>query len=321
MLISHKSIDVVTVTYGERWELLEKVIKRVITFEEVNSIIIIDNASTYSIEEKLAEQNLSEKVIVMNQKVNLGSALGYKKGIQRAELEKGKFIWLLDDDNLPDENAVQNIIIAQKNSKDKEKTVYSSFRNDREELIRNKGQKLIKNTFFEFSIFEKMKKKKIVQSKIDSKILSCDYVPYGGLIFPKAAIPEVGYPDEMFFLYVDDFDFTYRLTRKGYKIKCVTDSIIEDLERSWFRVEKEPLFKSFFKADDSYRGLMHIRNRVYFEKENNNTNVFIYNLNLVVYLTFVLLKYMPKNATGIKKYKLILKAINLGKKGKLGNEI
>ncbi|OOE14450.1 glycosyltransferase family 2 protein [Fictibacillus arsenicus] len=156
---------------------------------------------------------------------------------------------------------------------------------------------------------------------MDSKILSCDYVPYGGLIFPKAVLQEVGYPNEMFFLYVDDFEFTYRLTRKGYKIKCVTDSIIEDLERSWFRVEKEPLFKSFFKTDDSYRGLMHIRNRVYFENENNNSNVFIYNLNLIVYLTFVLLKYMPKNATGIKKYKSILKAINLGKKGKLGNEI
>mgnify|MGYP001173883198 CR=1 FL=1 len=325
MLITPNSVDVVTVTYGERWNYLKKVIKQVERFDEVNSIIVVDNASTYSVRERINKElgTLKKNIIVIRSEFNLGSAGGYKKGIQKALEEQGTLIWLLDDDNFPNDNAMRSFILAQEELPSSEDIIFCSFRDDREELIKNKGQKLYKNTFFEFSLYKKIGEyfKKYNQQSESDKILHCDYVPYGGLLFPKKVIAEVGLPYEAFYLYVDDIDFTYRMTKKGYKIYCIVESVIQDLEKSWFRKEKEPMFLSFFKADNTYRGLMHIRNRVYFEVNNNKTNSFIYYTNMLVYLIYVFIKYMPKNREGFKRYFSILKAIRLGRKGILGNEI
>ena len=56
--------------------------------------------------------------------------------------------------------------------------------------------------------------------------------PYGGLFFHRSIIDIIGLPDTNYFLYGDDFDFSYRITKKGGKIFLVTQSVIEDLEKS-----------------------------------------------------------------------------------------
>ena len=326
MFINENSINVVTVTYGDRWGHLKQIIERLHLFPEVNSIIIIDNASSYSVQDKVKEEfNHSQKVTVITSSTNLGSSGGFKRGIEEALEKDGELIWLLDDDNLPNENAIKGFTNAQKALGDSEKYILCSYREDWKELRRNGGQKLKENTFFQFDLISKMpgknKAKKQVPSSSSKNLLKCDYAPYGGLLFPKSILKDVGLPNDDYYLYVDDTDFTYRMTKLGYEIFCVVDSTITDLESSWFRNKKEPMFFSFFRANSTYRGLMNIRNRVYFETTNNKTNSFMYFLNMWVYLVHVFLFYMPKNKGGLQRYFSILKAIKLGKKGILGNEI
>jgi GT2 family glycosyltransferase len=324
MNITSNSIDVVTVTYGNRWEYLREVIKRVLSFNEVNSITVIDNSSSYDVEGKVKGEFGDSEVKVFTSTINLGSAGGFKWGIEEALNENGKLIWLLDDDNLPKKHSLQALRNAQKNINTTKEYVLCSFREDWTEMLSKGGNKFHSNSFFEFSIINKLFKKFSVNKIINNEnsFLKCEYAPYGGLLFPKTLLKEVGLPNENFYLYVDDTDFTYRMTKKGYGIFCIIDSKITDLESSWFRVKKEPMFLSIFNALDPYRGLINIRNRTYFEVENNSSDsMYIYYLNMFIYLIYVFIFYMPKNSNGLKRYFSILKAIKQGFKGTLGNEI
>ncbi|MEK6461155.1 MULTISPECIES: glycosyltransferase [Heyndrickxia] len=317
-LISTSSVDVVIVTYGNRWKFLEQVLDRVTKMNEVNKVILIDNGTSYTLGDRIKK---FEKIKLHSLERNEGSAKGFYQGIELALQEDGQYIWLLDDDNLPNKNALFNLMIVQNHLKSEGKMfVLSSFRNDRKELIENKGQKFYKNSFFEFHIKKKLMKTMSNQLN-ENNLLKCEAVPYGGLLLDKDLISVKDLPNENYFLYCDDIDFTYRLTLKGYDIYCATDSIIVDLESSWYRKEKVPMFKGIFKTNDLKRGLYSIRNRVYFEKKFIASSKLAYITNIFIYMVFVWIKYMPKTRQGFLRFFRICKAIRQGWRGDLGKEI
>jgi GT2 family glycosyltransferase len=98
-------VCVVTVTYGNRWQFLEQVIKRALSFTEVNYVVAVNNASDYELPAP------DKKVIVLTNTDNKGSAGGYKQGISYAFNKLDcDFIWLLDDDNLPEEGSLSKLL-------------------------------------------------------------------------------------------------------------------------------------------------------------------------------------------------------------------
>jgi GT2 family glycosyltransferase len=319
-LISASSVDVVIVTYGNRWNYLKKVLDRLTEIEEVNKIIIINNGVKYPINKKTKNYRNVKLISLQN---NEGSAVGFNIGIKRAMEENGHYIWLLDDDNLPNKDALKELRNAQKILKNNF-IVLSSFRHDRIELLKNGGQSFINNSFFEFDIKTKLFGNKKLKAKSKNqnynKLLKCEAVPYGGLLLPKNIMKNAEFPNKAYFLYCDDIDFTYKLTLKGYKIYCVIDSVIVDLESSWFRKEKVPMFHGIFKTNDLTRGLYSIRNRVHFEKNYIADSKLIYLMNILIYMIYVFIKYMPKSKIGFKRYIIIWDAINKGWKGILGKD-
>lgn len=317
MFIQKDSIDVVIVTYGNRWGYVEKVLTRAISFEEVNTVTVVNNDSTYDVNLKVNEIFYGKKVYVENPGVNLGSAGGYKLGIQSSIKQQGELIWLLDDDNLPSKESIKNMIIAASNLKN-EKVALTCYRKN---WINKTSKEVndIQNTFFEFSLINKLKRKK--NNDNSSNLSKRLYVPYGGLLFEKKALKEVGLPNEDMYLYVDDTDFTFKFTKVGYTIYCLFDAEIVDLEDSWAQKVSEPLFKAIFNVDDPYRGLMNIRNRAYFEKNNLVINNTVYFFNVCTYLIYIFIFYMPKNKKGLSLFKKIIKTIQEGRKENLGPKI
>lgn len=317
MYIKKNSIDVVIVTYGNRWEYVEKVIKRAISFEEVNTITIVNNNSTYDINLRISKMFNNENIYIENPGENLGSAGGYKLGITSSVKQIGHLIWLLDDDNLPTKESIKTMSNAASNL-EKEKIALTCYRKN---WINKTSKELndIQNTFFEFSLLKKLKRNKINEevSNLSKRL----YVPYGGLLFEKKALKEIGLPNEDMYLYVDDTDFTFRFTKAGYTIYCLFDAEIIDLEDSWAQKVAEPLFKAIFSVENPYRGLMNIRNRAYFEKKNLVTNHITYFFNIYVYLVYTFIYYMPKNKKSFSLYKKIVKMIINGRKEVLGREV
>jgi hypothetical protein len=128
--LQHK-VCIVTVTYGNRWHLVSKVIERLLSFENVSHIVVVNNAAPYNVKDK-AQQLGSERVNVIDCDENLGSTGGYKKGLAYACTLDTDFVWLLDDDNLPSENGLDELLINwDELNTPNDQTAFFSLRTDR----------------------------------------------------------------------------------------------------------------------------------------------------------------------------------------------
>jgi len=331
-------IYVVTVTYGNRFHLLKQVIDAALK-EGVYRIIIVDNNSELESRAKLKEYEKelgSQKIEVLYLDDNYGSAGGFKRGLEVAYNDpECEFIWLLDDDNKPMNNALRVLLdfwYSLEIENKKEKIVLLSYRFKKEQLaeeaiIRNKPELVLgfRNSFLGFHIKElyrkiyrylkrrfKLKGNNIVEQESYKKFGIVPVAPYGGLFIHKDILNKIGYPNEDFYLYADDHEWSYRITQTGGKIYLILDSKIDDLELSWHvsRNSKQTAF-SIISKGNPFRVYYGVRNRVYFEINNLVNSKIIYWINIFTYLLLISL-------SSNKNLKLIIKAIKDGFKGKLG---
>ncbi|KUK18730.1 MAG: Glycosyl transferase family 2 [Thermodesulfobacterium commune] len=329
-------VCVVTVTYGNRFHLLKQVIDAALN-EGVYKIIVVDNNSEVESRNKLMEYEklLNGKIKVLYLDDNYGSAGGFKKGLEEAYNDSEcEFIWLLDDDNYPMNGSLKNLLDfwhSLKIENKEEKIALLSYRFKKEQLareamIRNKPELILglKNSFLGFHIKELHRKiyrylrrrfklkGNIVEQESDKKFGIVPVAPYGGLFIHKNILNKIGYPNEDFYLYADDHEWSYRITRTGGKIYLILDSKIDDLELSWHvsKSAKETAF-SIISKGNHYRVYYSVRNRVFFEINNLVDNKMIYWINIFVYLLLI-------SFSSTKNIKLLIKAVKDGYRGKLG---
>ncbi len=143
-------VCLVTVTYGERFHLLEQVINS--AFEAgIEKAIIVNNASEPASHKALQalETRLAEKVTVIHFSENRGSAGGYKAGLEYADqCPNCEYLWLLDDDNRPKEEALAELCRSYKklsDEKSRNELILLGLREEREPLRkRAQGEPLCK---------------------------------------------------------------------------------------------------------------------------------------------------------------------------------
>ncbi|KAA8481648.1 GT2 family glycosyltransferase [Arcticibacter tournemirensis] len=323
------NICVVTVTYGDRWEFLEQVIKEVLTLDRVANLIVVDNASAYNVEAKCREMR-DARIKVITQQQNKGSAGGYKIGLEYFENQtQADFVWLLDDDNLPNEDALTKLMDEWHSISGEEDTIaLFSLRTDRKQHINiargvdSRRYYLIPNGFMGFNLFRiplnqflKIRDKFIRLKPFKRKAIM-PYVPYGGLFFHKKMISKIGYPNERFFLYADDSEYTYRITERGGTIWLIPGSKITDIDRSIGTKYKHRFWKSIFLDLWSFRTYYQVRNSVFFYSRITVSNKITYNINKCLYLYIQYLISLLSSKQ--ENYKKLLKAVNDGLSGNLG---
>lgn len=307
------NIIAVIVTYSDRFHLLKQVIDACIA-SDINEIVVVDNNSDKSSKEQLKQflNKLNSKITVIWNSSNLGSAKAYKQGLEKAKNSNCDYIWLLDDDNKPQKNALKELIDFWKKKPDKVKTLLS-YRPDRvqyKQAVFEKNSKLVlssKNSFSGFHIKEKIVNLfTISNSVIDNSLKygQIEYAPYGGMFFEKSLLNEIGYPNEEFFLYSDDHDWSYRITMKGMEIYLVLDSVIDDIDTSWALKEKKSSVFKKLKNAPPFRIYYAYRNRILFEKKYLVSSNFVYNFNKFIF-TFILFFYSFNS----KNFKVYLKAL------------
>lgn len=295
------NICVVTVTYNNRFKLLEQVVRKVKALG-VESIIVVDNNSEMESRNNLInlELELQPYLKVIYLKENIGSAGGYSVGLKEFYNNNNcEFVWLLDDDNLPEEKSLDIIKDFWQNMSEKNKeenTALLSARDDREiyrTAVIEKDPNLVigsPNGFLGFSIM-KIMKKQILASKSFSEInngqVSAAY--YGGLFMNKKLVREIGFPNENFFLYSDDIEFSNRIIRKGGQIIVLFNSMIRDIDDKWHdnKTKISILKLPHITEKNKDRYYYQIRNRVYIEINFLKNNSLLYYINKIIYL-FVL---------------------------------
>lgn len=328
---NYYSVVAVTVTYGSRKKLLQKVLDNLVTLG-LNRIIVVDNGANWNVKSELQDKydNFIETVEL---KKNSGSAHGFFTGIRQALASNADYIWLLDDDLLPSAGSLEKIINEHKNisaTNSPDKFAVLASRPDYVNLIKARGNicKLYpkNNTFLEFSAWDIPNKiynrtgffkSKGKAQKIES-IFLMRRSPYGGLFFHRSVIDKIGYPNIDFGLYVDDYEYTERLSNCGGGVYLLVDATLNELEKSWNSSinKKSPTsFENWLTGPD-FRVYYTIRNMVYLETHRISFAKSIYCINKYIYLT-VLIGF-AFGMWKLSRLSLIFNAIAKGEKGELG---
>lgn len=315
-------IGIVIVTYWSRKELLKNTIYSALK-NNPYKIIIVDNNCDYDVEWFLKKTFIAEKekITIIKNKENKWSAWWIYDGLKHIQdNEKNiEYILLLDDDNIITDQNWLKIFFETYEQIKKEKSINNNklcLMGHREYISRNLykyiNEKYIlypKNDFLSFDIFYKIKNIFFKEKKIDKKKIY--KIPYGfrwGLFFHKDIIQTNGLPNQKYYLYCDDVDFTLRFTLWWGQIYYIPGIRIKDLEYSfWDNKTPNPLFdKSTLKIYYT------IKNRAYIDKHILKKTSFKYKINKrIIFLGIGILWILTLK---FKRVKLIFSAIDDGAK-------
>lgn len=326
------NVCVVTVTYGDRKEYLSQVLKSCLKEVQIKKIIVVDNASTCN--QDFFDHFKTNKIEWIRLKENTGSANGYHVGVKKAyETSKCEFIWLLDDDNVPNETCLEKLLVAYDRFKNENNNEFIAVQSRRPQFIShqrlfamNDPKKFYKskNSFLDFTLDKLYDKAKFVLTgrRINSEqgyeYIEAPYTQYGGLLLPTKFVKQTGYPNSDFYLYADDTEFTYRITKNGGKIFIIKNALVIDVDFSWNYTSntKNKILFSVLEQGSDFRIYYSIRNGVFFESKHNISNKVFYKINKCVYLTLLFFASLYLNK--FKRFKLIMKAVKDANNNVLG---
>jgi len=261
----NETVCAVVVTFNRKNLLIECLEALQKQTHPLDAIFLIDNASTDGtpitlldnkyinelVPEKLLqpwEKEFNIKNLVNGENVklhyvrmheNTGGAGGFYEGVKRG-YEKGyDWLWLMDDDAEPKEDALEKLLI---NSDMNVLCVVPLIINKASGKVQNYHHKML-NTF--------MKDIPVLKSvnNVDykNKILSIQANAFVGPLIKKRAVDLVGFPNAKLFIWGDDTDYTYRIYKKG-KIILVGSAIIyhKDKITENNKLLKEQLWKYYY---------------------------------------------------------------------------
>lgn len=320
-------VDVLIVTYGNRWHLLEKVLTGLGKEKNIRQVTVVNNKSNYDVNEKVRSLH-DNRIKVLDLEKNFGSAYAYTFGLSYLlNQPQAGLILLLDDDNLPVDTCIDKMLLKWDLSTLHEKEsqlMLMAMRPSRHYLQNaSKGLKTklffpLKNHFLGFNLFRPdiwlMKKlyPRTLRNKPVKDEVSIPCAPYGGLFFHKKLLFKNGMPDKRFFTYADDFDFTYRHVKHNGSILLLPACIVNDLEVSLVNKKREGIFRPKFLQMEKYRLFCLMRNTMFFTKHYFITSRFIFAINRFIYTLYLFLLALIYGK--LKTFFLFNSAVNKGLK-------
>ena len=326
----HSVISIVTVTYGDRWHLLVRVLEYIEADPKIDRVIVVDNGAHAPIA-ALVQRACFRKAIVVGNPRNLGSAAGFKLGLETVLSYDPQWIWLLDDDNLPDPIALDKILqsAAALDPAERDRTAFVAFRPEYHVPVAA-GEDVRRcfpphSSFCGFhvtdiphKIWHRILRRRPLASREIPVRVALPYAPYGGLFFHRKLLESIGTPDKELVLYADDTEFTSRIVRSGGRLWLLTGAPIIELEPPWSTKRAGSSFEAWLTGSADFRVFYRARNRAYFDCRLWSRNKVIYRLNRLTYL--LILRVFALRHRRIDRYDLFRRATTLGETGRLGLE-
>lgn len=297
-------VAAVIVTYNRK-ELLKKNIDMLLkqTYK-IDSIFIIDNCSTDGTQQFLSEAGWlnSNQFVYIKTQTNIGGAGGFYTGVKAAYEAKADWILLMDDDGqMADEYTLEYLFSAVDKLRQSNQGDGKLFVNA---LVRQ-GELL---SF-------KMGNKYTVQEALDSAengLIKGEANPFNGTLVSRELVSSIGYPNKEFFIKGDEVDYKQRAIDDGACIVTVANANYihprpETFEKNILGV-KVPFF-----VEAPWKEYYAARNFTYMYKKKGLYKAIAFELVFVKSLAIITMK-----CNKLKTFKMMLKGVKDGWKGKLG---
>jgi len=256
----------IVVTYNRK-DLLIKCLESLLKqTRHIDSIYIIDNASTDKTQDLLKEKgfiqelppkNLNEPwekefkknnlyIYYVRMNENTGGGGGFYEGVKRA-YEKGyDWLWLMDDDGLPDTKCLETLLNYKKQG----------------DFIAPIVVNIDKKDELSFGVWDE-KNKKTIENVYDLKeeVYENFATPFNGTLISKKLVSEIGYPRKEMFIWGDEAEYFLRALRNNFNILTISKAIHYH-PKSVF--EKKKIFNiSYIWSKSKLKNYCYIRNRVF----------------------------------------------------------
>lgn len=333
-----RRVCAVLVTYGQRWRFLGDALEELVEHQpRVAKVVVVDNGAQDPIATLVRERGWEARVEVVSLGSNTGSSGGFKAGIAAAHASGHEFIWLLDDDNRPQREALQRLFVGYDllggNPDNTMLSLRITTRHIYDATLTHGHLPDIypADSCKEFHLFKRLaawrvrKRHELVHEQesqaVNFPLFAIPYATYGGFLFHRDWVARVGYPREDFYLYVDDYEYTHRFVKAGGRIYLCQPSWVEDLDFSWsIETRRIPLIIS--RESSLIRSYYSLRNVVFFEQQFRRFAP-VYWLNVCTYFTLILMAGLvferDPRATW-RRWRLLLRAFRNGLHGRLGRE-
>ncbi len=205
-----KKIAAVVVTYNRKVLLRENIthlLKQ--TKAEMLDVLVIDNASTDGTKAYI-DDLLSDRVVYINTGANLGGAGGFQYGIRYAAEHDYDYIWVMDDDCMPTETALEQFLLYD------------------EKLNGNYGFLSSKVLWKDGSICNMNIQKESISRKVsdfDTEIVSIISSTFVSMFFSVNIVKKVGLPIKEFFIWCDDLEYSRRISLQ-YPCYLINSSVV-----------------------------------------------------------------------------------------------
>lgn len=271
------NILAVVVTYNRK-ELLYKCIEALLnqTYNKFD-ILIVDNNSTDNTKEYIDNLIDDKRVKYKNTLKNIGGAGGFNLGLKESIENKYDYTWMMDDDTICDETALEKLMDASKIlKKDYGFLASSVFFNDNVPCQMNK-QKICKDWYNHLHL-------------LDSGIIKIYHSTFVSFFIKNEVAKKEGLPIKEFFIWGDDVEYTNRLSKK-YNCFLVSSSKVKH------KIKNN--VGSNIALDDIDRMKRYkyaYRNEIYIAKKNGMYGIFRQLAKICLHIFRVIVKS--------KKYKL-----------------
>ncbi|WP_160674484.1 MULTISPECIES: glycosyltransferase family 2 protein [Clostridium] len=284
-----KSTCVVVVTYNRKELLKENISALVNQTCSIDKILVVNNCSTDGTDKLL--NDLSKKynnLEAYNMEKNIGGAGGFNQGLKIAYASNCDYIWIMDDDTIPEPDALENLLgkVSLNELENWSFLCSNVVWKDNKACLMNIPEVTHDwNYMLKFGL---------------TKLKSTSFV---SLLIKRQDIEKVGYPISQFFIWGDDVEYTKRLATlaPGY---LVTDSVVthkmnQNCDVNIVSEEKSRVDRYFYEY----------RNKSYTSRKSGLSSYVNYLNYVIKSITKVIIR---KNDSKIKKVKVILQGFIKG---------